>query len=275
MEDQNQQPTPVEAPGEQPAGEEQKAEAPATAAQSSGLGKKNLVIAVVLLLIMASAAVYFLFIKNDNSGPADNSNQSQQTASITEEKSDAGTAPIDCEDGYTGFADVEFGAAFCYPSEWGAATIRDARLAEEDTGHRQTIIFSHNPQFVVGGASDDWSTAVGRGGGCLEPSNQLLAASDYNVEWHDITDDFAKRSMETTAGGYDMTEMVGTFDGGLCGIGHKQIDGSRYRVVSVSYFNEFTTGVATVDDHIYNSYELFRETERYNLDKVLSTLRSY
>lgn len=233
------------------------------------------IVVIILLLIAAGAAAYFLLFKKDESEPAKTADTSQaQQASGSEVASDELPA-IDCEDGYSVFADKEFGAAFCYPDDWGAAAVEDAKLEADDTGNRQVIKFSRQPQIIVGGVSDDWNTSLGRGGGCLEPSNQLLAASDYNVEWHDITEDFAKRSMETSVGGYDLTEMVGTFDNGVCAVGHKVIDGSRYRVVSASYFAEFTTAVASADDHIYNSYELFRETERFELDKLLASLEAY
>src|SRR5690606_32687641 len=113
-----------------------------------------------------------------------NSDQSQQTESAANNQKDDDetvAAAIDCEDGYQAFADEEFGAAFCYPSEWGTATVQDAKIAAEDTGHRQIITFSANPQFVVGGASENWSTAVGRGGSCLEPSNKPAEPGEYNL----------------------------------------------------------------------------------------------
>lgn len=277
MEEQHQQnvtaPTPANPAGSPPAN----VTAPAGTVGGGKSNKKWIIIAAMLVLLIAAGVAAFLLLgkKDDSKGPENQPAQSQQAANENEE-STGGEAvePIDCEDGYTGFASAEFGAAFCYPNEWGTASVKDAKLADEDTGYRQIVAFSRNPQFVVGGVSDDWTTAVGRGGSCLEPSNTPLDASAYNEEWHDITEDFAKRSLETSIGGYDMTETVGSFLGGLCAVGHKVINGSRYRVVSVSYFNAFTSSVTSAADHMEDPYVLFRETERFNLDKILATLEA-
>lgn len=244
---------------------------------AGGLSKTVIILAAAVLVLLAGSAAAYVFTRKDTADPAADSSQSQQAnqAAGGQDESNKAASAIDCEDSYTVFADKEFGAAFCYPSGWGTATVQDARIGADDTGHRQSVVFSDNQQFSVGGVSDDWTTTVGRGGGCLEPSNVVPELSSYNVEWHDITEDFAQRSMETSTGGYDMTETVGTFHNGLCATGHKVIDGSRYRVISASYFNGFTAEVATVDDHVYNAYELFRETQRFELDKLLSTLRAY
>ncbi len=241
-----------------------------------GSSKRPLIIGIIILLLIAGGvAAYFLFGKKDSGSTAD-SNQLQQAENEQNNQGEQkGAAGIDCGDSYTAFADREFGAVFCYPSEWGTAAAEDARIGADDTGHRQTIAFSRNPQFVVGGVSDDWATNVGRGGGCLEPSNMPAELSSYNVEWHDISEDFAQRSLESSAGGYDMVETVGNFLSGVCATGHKVIDGSRYRVISASYFSGFTAGVASVADHMADPYVLFRETERDQLDKLLASIRAY
>lgn len=272
MEEQNSQTTPEQTAPEAPQSSQPEPANGDDKKQSSN--KTTLIVVVILLLIAIGAAVYFLLFKKDESSKTADTTSQVQQASGSEVASDELPA-IDCEDGYSVFADKEFGAAFCYPNDWGVATVEDAKFEAADAGHRQVIKFSRQPQIIVGGVSDDWNTALGRGGSCLAPTNRPAEMSEYNVEWHDITEDFAKRSMETTAGGYDLTEMVGTFDNGVCAVGHKVIDGSRYRVVSASYFAEFTTAVASADDHIYNSYELFRETERFELDKLLASLEAY
>src|SRR5690606_28309091 len=99
--------------------------------------KKGLIIAaVVLLLIALGVSAYFLFLKKDSSSPAADSNQAQESVSQQEADTDPSPAAIVCEDGHTAFADSEFGAAFCFPSDWGTASVEDAKLDTSDTGYR-------------------------------------------------------------------------------------------------------------------------------------------
>lgn len=186
-----------------------------------------------------------------------------------------------CADGYSEFADEEFGARFCYPEEWGETSIVDAKVGPEDTGHREMVRFSGTDKFAVGGTSDDWSTTIGRGVGCQEPNNVVPELSSYNIEWNNFEGEgmdvsYAQRSLESSAGGYDITETVSNLlENGVCVQAHKVIDGSRYRVFYMAFANEFGSGILTPRAHIDNPDILFTAVERTQLDYVLASATSY
>lgn len=192
-------------------------------------------------------------------------------------------AESSCEDDETMFQDKTFGAQFCYPTDWGTASVMDAKIDAGDTGHREAVRFSATTKFIVGGVSEDWTTTVGRDVGCQEPSNRLAEIADYDTEWHDIVGEgmaveFAVRSIEVVDGGYDISEEVSNLlSSGVCARGHKQINGSRYKVLSAAFYTDFSesAGISTPKAHMDNPTVLFSSSERQQLDRVLSSAQSY
>ena len=172
---------------------------------------------------------------------------------------------------------------FCYPTEWGTASVMDAKIDTADTGYREAVRFSVNTKFIVGGVSEDWSTTVGRGVGCQEPSNTVPELSTYNTDWHDVigagmATEFATRSVASAVGGYDITETVSNvLDNGVCVQGHKVINGSRYKVISEAYYTEFSeaSGITTPKAHIDNSDVLFTTEEWLQYDALLASVIAY
>lgn len=200
---------------------------------------------------------------------------------VSDVATDEEVAEAVCADGYSEFADEEFGARFCYPEEWGTATIEDAKVGPDDTGHREMIRFSANDKFAAGGMSEDWSTTVGRGVGCQEPNNVTAELGSYNIDWNNIEGtgmdvSYAQRSLESSAGGYDITETVSNMlENGVCTQAHKVIDGSRYRVFYMAFVNEFGSGILTPSAHIDNPNILFTEIERTQLDLLLASAEAF
>jgi hypothetical protein len=190
---------------------------------------------------------------------------------------------LSCEAGETLFSDKDFGAAFCYPAEWGNASVMDAKIDTADTGHREAVRFTSNTNFIVGGVSDDWTTTVGRDVACQEPSNQIAELSSYNTEWHNIVGEgmaveFAQRSLVSSQGGYDMVESAsGILDFGVCVQGHKVINGSRYRVISAAYYEEFSeaSGIASPKAHMDNPNVLFTAEQRTQIDALMASIVAY
>lgn len=208
-----------------------------------------------------------------------NEMKEQETSKVVEVHVDD---PV-CNDTQSPFFDIEFGAAFCYPTEWGDASVMDAKIDSADTGYREAVRFSATTKFIVGGVSEDWTTTVGRDVGCQEPSNNIPELSSYNVDWHDLIGEgmdveFATRSLPVTAGGYDLTETVSNLlQSGVCAVGHKKIDGTRYKVISVAYYSDFSDakGITTPKAHLDNPAILFTEEERQQLDLLLASIVSY
>lgn len=192
------------------------------------------------------------------------------------------TAKPDCGEDSV-FANKEMGLSFCYPIEWGMASVKDNRISPSDTGYRQSVTFSSNSLFAVGGSSEDWSTQFGRGVGCLEPNNKIPDQSEYNTEWHDIQGsgmdvEFAMRSLVPAKGGYDITESVGqAVMSGVCVQGHKVINGSRYKVAYAAFARDFSeaAGITTAKAHMDTPNVLFTSQQRVQLDALLASIKAY
>ena len=191
-----------------------------------------------------------------------------------------------CSANETLFADKSFGAAFCYPSEWGTASVMDAKIDTSDTGYREAVRFSANTKFIVGGVSEDWTTTIGRGVGCQEPSNSVPSPDSYDTEWHDVIGtgadiEFATRGINpalATGSSYDINETVSSIlDSGVCVQGHTVINGSRYLVLSAAYYIDFSAplGITTPKAHIDSPNTLFTLVERLQLEKLLSSAVKY
>lgn len=236
--------------------------------------RKNIIITVIIAtLITIGIGLYFLY----------KPPKATESPVASEPITGGVPTPIPCEDSYRPFADHNFGMAFCYPTEWGNATVVDAKVGPGDTGHRESVMFTDMPFYSVGGTSDDWSTTVGRDVGCLEPNNTTLPLSDYDTAWHNITGsgadiNFAMRSLPSPTGGYDSTESVSNIiQDGVCAQAHKVINGSRYRVAFAAYAHDFAeaSGITTPSQHIDNPEVLFSASQRQQFDAVLASIVAY
>jgi hypothetical protein len=161
--------------------------------------------------------------------------------------------------------------------------VNDAKVAASDTGHREVIKFSENTNIIVGGMSEDWSTTVGRGVGCLEPDSVVPALSAYNTSWHSLEGSgadvsYAVRSLPSSVGGYSVEETVSDLlISGVCVHGHKVINGSRYKVAVVNYAHDFApaSGITTPAQHMAEPNVLFSTELRTQYYAVLASLEAY
>jgi len=239
-----------------------------------------LALLLLLLAILLGVLGYFIYTTYLRPAPAATEIKTS-TPKKTADK--PATSPVTCGASETMFADKAVGMAFCYSTEWGSATVTDARVAPADTGHRQAIVFSAMPLFAVGGTSDDWSTTVGRGVGCLEPNNVVPPLSEYNLDWHGIVGsgmdvNYAQRSLAVTTGGVDLTETVSDLEqSGVCAQGHRVISGSRYRVAFAAFYRTFAeaSGITTPRAHMDHPDVLFSVAQRAQLNGVLASIAAY
>lgn len=240
------------------------------------------------VIVLGLAVLAGIFIGNEKAGAPDTKPSTQVTKS-TAKKTNIAPSPKDtsialtCATDKTAFQNKDLGLQFCYPTSWGEATVHDAKVATTDTGRREVIRFSANPNIIVGGMSDDWATSVGRGVSCLEPDNAVPALSTYNTSWHGLEGSgadvsFAVRSLPSSAGGYTIEESISDLlISGVCVQGHKVIGGSRYRVVAVNYARDFApaSGITTPAQHMAEPNVLFSTELRTQYDAVLASLAAY
>lgn len=239
-----------------------------------------IVLSVVVAIFLAVLAGLYFFMKNDQAKPASDTPVVSDKKDTDKDKPAKGIA---CSDSYRVFADSTVGMTFCYPNEWGDATVHDAKVGPADTGHRESIRFASMPLFSVGGTSDDWSTTVGRDVGCLEPNNQPVPLGEYDTAWHGIIGsgadvEYAMRSLPSPTGGYDSTETVSNIlQSGVCTQAHKVINGSRYRVAFAGFYRDFAeaSGITTPSAHIAEPNVLFSVEQRAQFDTLLASLSAY
>lgn len=249
------------------------AASPANRPAGGNSGKRRL-----MLLVLALITVVLLVVPNGLYLIRQN-----ELASPPVTSSPATKLPVTCGDSYQAFADEAFGMAFCYPAEWGDATVRDVKVDPTDTGHRESVVFADNALFAVGGVSEDWSTAVGRDTACLEPNNRPVPLAEYDTNWHGMVGsgmavEFAMRSLPAGTGGYDITETTSDLLlRGVCAQAHKVIDGSRYRVAFAGFYRDFApaSGITTPRAHMDTPTVLFSETQRLQLTTLLDSLTAY
>lgn len=247
---------------------------------------------IAAIVIMAAVGGFVIYKVTSGDDGAKNTAGSEQTDNESDEQTKTETdeqmnvaeeePKNNCANDETRFEDTNFGAAFCYPSAWGEASVNDAKLSSSDKGYRETILFSSTSNFAVGGVSEDWTTEVGTEVSCLDPSNYIPGLSAYDEEWHDIEGDgmvvnYATRSLPSLEGGYDITETVSDmlWDG-VCGQGHKVVNGSRYKTISAAFHADFseTAGISTPKAHMDNANILFSEEQRAQLDAVLNSIEA-
>lgn len=245
--------------------------------------KLTIIIIIALIVLLLAGIIGYFIITSNRAAPVKDVTKDTTSSDKKDDATSTPATPIRCADSYSVFADSTFGMAFCYPTEWGSTTVNDALVGPADTGHRQSISFSANPFFSVGGTSDDWSTTVGRDTGCLEPNNVTVPLSSYNTSWHDMIGsgagiEFAARSLPAPTGGYDSTETVSNLlQSGVCVQAHKVINGSRYRVGFAAFYRDFAeaSGIVTPSLHIDHPDVLFSVTQRQQFDAVLASLVAY
>ncbi len=250
---------------------------------SAWLRKRQAGLFIALMLVIALLLGIFIGNQQVDAPTIEDGATPSASTKLDQKRADVIEPPTsECSAGKALFLDKEFGAKFCYPSSWGVASLRDAKLAPTDTGQRQSIVFSAEPRITVGGVSQDWTTTVGRGGACLDPSNAAPDMTRYNTEWHDLLGEgpsveFATRSLQSREGGYSVIETVSsTLQDGVCAQGFKQTNSSRYRVVSAQYYQALSPsdGVSTPAQHMATPNVLFNERLRADFDDLIADIRA-
>ena len=107
--------------------------------KSFHISKKLVYILLAVVFVALVAVTIFVLGNRKSSAPAP---AAQSQAKSTPKKTVSQTKPVqkdtlaECAAGLTRYSDTSFGAAFCYPTAWGTATLADAKVASSDTGHR-------------------------------------------------------------------------------------------------------------------------------------------
>ncbi len=221
--------------------------------------KKWLWIILIVILIAALAfGGWWWWRERDESDSSSSTETSSET--IVGEETER------CTEGLANYVNADLGVGFCYPEEWGAVTVTDAKFDATDTGSRWRISFADNEAVNLGVVSDDWATTSTRDGTCVDPAVQTLPdfsplVTAWEIEGNPANS--AVRGIEAEAGEYFIREQVDDLlTNGVCLEGFTIINGDTYSHTAASYYVAFSSPVTTPQQHIDNSNVLLPEAER-------------
>lgn len=225
---------------------------------------------IALGLLLAGGGAYALLRMGSEDTPSQPTSQTE-----TENRQ---TAEPACGDGKSGYDNPTYGISFCYPESWGTVSIADSRFAPQDTGSRYELSFSDKLAVKIGLVSDDWTTEVGRGGGCADPSMDVPEGAPFAEEWSKQLDDsgtlmYASRGLSTGSSRYVIQESVDDYVGGVCTRAYANLDGTAYKLATASYYVGFSERVSTPQLHVSDPTVLFTVIERQLFTDFVRTIQ--
>lgn len=132
-----------------------------------GFGSIEVVLLVVVLGLIGGLG-YYVYQKGKTL-PVASTSSSSPASTATKPQENKSTVP----EGFVEYENKELGFKFAYPKTWGDISVTDVRHVKEpsdgfrvDTGKRWLMKFSNEKSASLGLTSKDWTTELGRGGGC-------------------------------------------------------------------------------------------------------------
>lgn len=234
-------------------------------------GLKWLVIILCTVLLGTAGAFAWLWQKEKNkkvSAPA---------ASQTETTETETTPAITCASDNKLYENQELKFSFCYPEIWGEPSVADAKLDPSDNGSRHLVSFATKNEVKLGLVSSDWTTTVGRGGVCSDPTPTAPAFADFSTEWKTEGEgealNFASRGVEKKDNSYFISEDASEFLSGVCLRGIVLINTGTYPQATASYFKEFGGGITSPKAHVDNPTTLVPANERSAFSSFVKSIQ--
>jgi hypothetical protein len=227
-----------------------------------GPKKKMMWLWVSLLVLLLLLALFLGWWMMKDKDKKDDSSKNNSNNSSQQEKDQTAT----CADGLTQYENDELGFGFCYPTDWGAVTVADAKFEAADTGERWRVQFADKNMVNLGVVTEDWSTDAARELTCVDPAVQTLPAfSPFSTDWDSEGTPVsnASRGIQVEADQYLIREDVDDLlTNGVCVFGYTLIDDEVYTHTTATYSAEFSGAVMTPQHHIDNPDTLVPEADR-------------
>jgi hypothetical protein len=217
-------------------------------AEEKKKGPNWVIIGLLILLLLLGLVLGWMWWKDkDKTTPAA---EDDKKSSVLKPSGDKDA----CADGFTRHEDEALDTRFCYPESWGEVSKQDAKFEEADTGSRWRLSFSDKEQVNLGLVSQDWGTAVGRDGVCVDPATQVLPDfAPFSTDW--VTPliepvNSGLRGIEVQADEYLIQESVDNLlTNGVCITGYKVVSNS-FEHAAASYSAEFNATITDPAQHM-------------------------
>lgn len=226
-----------------------------------------LIVAIVLIIVAATKDN-----KKDDKTGTNNTNDTQQSTGTD-------TGASECSTKLRRYQNEDLDIRFCYPVAWGDVKVSDGKQDPSDNGTRIRISFADKTQVHLGLVSDDWSTSVGKGSTCTDPSAQAFPDTNaFSAKW--VTEgtpvSSAIRGLEVVPDQYLLQERTdSTNTAGVCLEGYQAFGGDVYRNAEITYYSQFSTKVATPQAHIGNPTALVPVADRNDLTTVVKSIEKF
>lgn len=170
------------------------------------------------------------------------------------------------------------GLEFCYPKEWGEATVGNVPASASAVGSAYEITFSKNSKVTVASATSDYVNTIGRGGRCADPVTKMPDFSSYSSSWKingDMgVDQYALRYTIKKDDVYIVQESASDFGGNVCLTGYAYVSGGAYTVITVNMQASFGSGITTVKAHTDNPTILLTPADRVQFGELVESIKN-
>lgn len=252
--------------------------------------KKLLVLIVSLLaLLLIGGGAYWLGTKNskkDTKATNTTTAANEQTKNTTEPSvTDAKTAPetpkkadatCPSSPGAKTFYNKVIGLQFCYPKEWGEATVGNVEASDSVSGGAYEIRFATKDGLSITSATSDWKNTVARDGRCADPQQEAPQFSTYQPEWKTEGSGMALTSALRVhikqEPDFLIRELADDYYSGVCLMAIVSTPGGAYNVQTVNLLRSFSGGIMSVKAHIDNPTILITAAERVQYSEMVASM---
>ncbi len=175
------------------------------------------------------------------------------------------------------FYDKVIGLQFCYPKEWGEATVGTVPASASDAGGAYEITFSAKSGLTVASATVDWKNTIGRDGRCADPMSAPIDFSGYAESWKTEGEGMAltsaSRYVNKVDGRWWISELASDYYSAVCLKAAVSTLGGVYDLQTVNYQVAFNDQIASVKAHVDNPTVLISPAERVQFGEMVDSMQ--
>lgn len=263
--------------------------------------KPLIAVIIILVIILIGVGLFFLFKKSpastqqneSNTTPntnQDNSKQDVSTDNATKTPAEAAkptattaiAANCPSSAGAKTFYNKIIGLEFCYPKEWGEATVGTVEASASTAGGAYEITFSSKDGLSIASATSDWQNTVARDGRCADPitgegqkgSPQFATYQpDWKLEGSGMDVSSALRVHIKQEPNFLIRELASDYYNGVCLIGIVSTPGGAYTLQNVNLLRSFGGGITTVKAHSDTPNVLIPVSERTQFSELVASIK--
>ncbi len=166
------------------------------------------------------------------------------------------------------------GLEFCYPSEWGEATIGSVPASASAAGGAYEITFAGKAGLTIASATADWQNTIARDGRCADPQQGGPQFDTYIPEWKVEKSEAevfsALRVHIKKEPHYLIRELADTYFNAVCMMGIVATPGGAYDAQGVVLNVEL--GSRTITEHVADSTVIISTALRVQFSELVDSM---